>query len=135
MTVFRGEVCLETPLRAKQTRRGAEEHRNPDANPARNPREPCYTPSLMPNGSFFEVPISRFTFAEDKLLRISENGEILDEISLIEVFVNSNELGLLTLTGSMGARPIRASRPDFDREIFHLKGTSKNDPFGMRLGV
>jgi hypothetical protein len=32
------------------------EDKVPDANPARNPREPCYTPSFMPNGSFFEVP-------------------------------------------------------------------------------
>ena len=52
----RGKICLETPLRAKQTSRGAEEHQNRDANPARNTREPCYTPSFMPNESFFEVP-------------------------------------------------------------------------------
>ena len=52
--VVRGEICLEPALRAKQT---AGEPKNTQ-NPARNPREPCYTPSFMPNGSFFEVPWS-----------------------------------------------------------------------------
>ena len=53
----RGEICLEPATRAKQTRRGVEKNTE---NPARNPREPCYTPGFMPNGPFFEVPLSLF---------------------------------------------------------------------------
>ena len=44
----------------------------------------------------------------------------MDDISLIDVFENSNERGLLTLTGGGSVAPhTGANRPDFDSEIFH----------------
>jgi hypothetical protein len=67
-----------------------------------------------------EHELFRPPYAADTLLHVSSTGEVLEEISLIEVFVNSNMMGLLTLTGSIGPTTMEGSRPDFEREVFHL---------------
>jgi len=58
--------------------------------------------------------------AEDVLMKVSVDGEILQEISLVDAFFASNELGLLTLTGGSAPSTMVSTRYDFDREIFHL---------------
>ena len=65
--------------------------------------------------SLFKTP-----FAADTLVRISQKGEVLDSISLLEVFENSNKRALLALMGIEIEPTSGALRPDFDREIFHL---------------
>ena len=65
-------------------------------------------------------PLFKPPFAEDILLKVSAEGEILEEVSLLESFVASGELGLLTLTGRAGPTLIPTVRYDFDQELFHL---------------
>lgn len=65
--------------------------------------------------ALFEPP-----YAADTLLLISADGEVLDEISLTDVFVNSDAIGLLTLTGSSVPRAMRVKRLDFEQQVFHL---------------
>ena len=59
-------------------------------------------------------------YAADTLLLVSPEGEVLEEISLLDVFVNSNEMGLLTLTGDISPGTMRGYHLDFQRELFHL---------------
>lgn len=66
-------------------------------------------------------PLYRPEYSEDTLLHISADGDIIEEISLLEVFFKSNELGLLTLTGGIQpGRLMEAFRPDYKKEVFHL---------------
>jgi hypothetical protein len=67
-----------------------------------------------------ERALFRPPYAADTLLRVSAEGEVLNEISLVDVFVESNMMGLLTLTGSIVPSTMEGSRPDFERELFHL---------------
>lgn len=65
-------------------------------------------------------PLFKPPFAEDVLLKVSADGEILVEISLIDTFLASDEVGLLTLTGGIAPSTVPGSRYDFSREVFHL---------------
>ena len=59
-------------------------------------------------------------YAEDTLLQVSADGEVVKEISLIEVFVKNDAWGLLTVAGGPDTATYAAARPDIDRELFHL---------------
>jgi len=71
-------------------------------------------------GAGTEHALFRPPYTTDTLLHVSPAGEVLEEISLINVFVDSNMMGLLTLTGSIVPDMMEGSRPDFERELFHL---------------
>lgn len=67
-----------------------------------------------PHG-LFPAPV-----AEDTLLNIGPQGDILREISVIDVMIRSNAIGYLTLAGGSTPSSYSTGRPDFDREVFHL---------------
>jgi len=59
-------------------------------------------------------------YSADELLHVSSTGRIIESLSLMDIFNESGEIGLLTLTGSMGPTTMKAVRPDFNKEVFHL---------------
>ncbi|MEM6354862.1 MAG: arylsulfotransferase family protein [Pseudomonadota bacterium] len=63
----------------------------------------------------FDAPLS-----EDTLLQVGADGAILREISLLDVFLENDAMGLLTLAGGTSPKTYRAYRPDMSREVFHL---------------
>ncbi|MEO0957530.1 MAG: arylsulfotransferase family protein [Pseudomonadota bacterium] len=63
----------------------------------------------------FDAPLS-----EDTLLQVGADGTILREISLLDVFLENDAMGLLTLAGGISPKTYRAYRPDMSREVFHL---------------
>lgn len=58
-------------------------------------------------------------FAEDILVQISLEGKVLNKISLIDVFLENEAWGLLTLAGASDTRTYGATRPDMSQELFH----------------
>lgn len=63
----------------------------------------------------FEPP-----YSEDILIKIDADGRIIEEISLVEVFVKNNAYGLLTMTGGGKPTPFPTIRPNSRQSIFHL---------------
>jgi len=76
--------------------------------------------SKVDSGTPTEHPLFRPPYAADTLLHVSPEGEVLEEISLLDVFARSDMMGLLTLTGSIVPTTMVGSRPDFEQEVFHL---------------
>ena len=65
-------------------------------------------------------PLFPAPIAEDALLHVSPDGKVLDEISIVDSLVRSDELGHLTLGGDSTPAAYATGRPDFDREVFHM---------------
>ncbi len=65
-------------------------------------------------------PLFRPPFAKDTLWKVSADGELVEEVSLLDSFIASDAFGLLTLTGRAGPTTIPTVRYDFDAELFHL---------------
>jgi len=60
-------------------------------------------------------------FYEDYVMKISEDGDIVSEISVAELFYKNNLEYLLTLSGGASPSPYRAYHySQSDRELFHL---------------
>jgi arylsulfotransferase ASST len=81
-----------------------------------------WVPSAAPINKLIDTDFALFKppYSTDTILHVSADGELLEEISLLDIHINSNEWGLLTLTGNIVPGTMAAVRIDFNRELFHL---------------
>lgn len=81
-----------------------------------------WAPSAVNHRDRSRLPTALYRppFAEDSILKVSAEGEVLDEISLLDVFIQNDATGLLTLAGGGSTATYDGTRPDMEKEIFHL---------------